>query len=340
MKKNDQITIHDIAKALGIDSSTVSRALNNSSRVSEKTKKRILEKAHALGYQRNSLASNLRTNKTNTIGVIVPRISRNFFSNIISGIEDAAYQEGYNVIICQSLESFDREKKIMETLLANRVDGILLSTSMETLSLDHLKPYLTHGGPIVFYDRPCNFENCSSITINDYKGSFKATEHLILNGCKDIVYFSGPETVALYQNRKKGYVDALAKHNIAYRSDYCMASNLSENDGIRLAEQMLKLPQVDGLFSSNDTAAIGAMKYLKNQGVSVPNDIAVVGFNNHPISSVIEPSLTTINQPDFIMGQLASSMLIRQIKQGDIGVSKETEILDVELIIRNSSQKI
>ena len=339
MKKNDQITIHDIARALEIDSSTVSRALNNSSRVSEKTKKRILEKANHLGYQRNSLASNLRTNKTHTIGVIVPRISRNFFSNIISGIEDAAYQAGYNVVICQSLESFEREKKIMETLLSNRVDGILLSTSMETTSLEHLKPYLSLGGPIVFYDRPCDFENCSSVTINDYKGSFKATEHLILKGCKDIVYFSGPETVTLYQNRKQGYVDALSKHNIPYRNSYCMTSNLSENDGLVLAKQMLKLPRVDGLFSSNDTAAIAAIKYLKRMHIKVPEDIAVVGFNNHPISSVIEPSLTTINQPDFKMGKLASAMLIKQIQANATTLKKEVEVLDVELIIRNSSQK-
>lgn len=340
MKKNDQITIHDIARDLKIDSSTVSRALNDSPRVSKKTKERIIEKANELGYQRNSLASNLRTNKTNTIGVIVPRISRNFFSNVISGIEDTAYQAGYNVIICQSLESFEREKKIMETLLSNRVDGVLISTSMETITLDHLQPYLNHGGPIVFYDRPRVFENCSSISINDYKASFEATEHLILKGCKNIVYFSGPQIVSLYQDRKKGYVDALKKYDIAFRESYCIESILSDKDGIASAKKMLKLKAVDGLYSANDTAAISAMQFLKSKGVNIPKDIAVVGFNNDPISAVIEPSLTTINQPDFEMGRIASSMLINQIEAQKISKKKSSKVLDVELIVRDSSNKV
>lgn len=340
MKKNDQITIHDIARDLKIDSSTVSRALNDSPRVSKKTKERIIEKANELGYQRNSLASNLRTNKTNTIGVIVPRISRNFFSNVISGIEDTAYQAGYNVIICQSLESFEREKKIMETLLSNRVDGVLISTSMETITLDHLQPYLNHGGPIVFYDRPRVFENCSSISINDYKASFEATEHLILKGCKNIVYFSGPQIVSLYQDRKKGYVDALKKYDIAFRESYCIESILSDKDGIASAKKMLKLKAVDGLYSANDTAAISAMQFLKSKGVNIPKDIAVVGFNNDPISAVIEPSLTTINQPDFEMGRIASSMLINQIEAQKISKKNSSKVLDVELIVRDSSNKL
>ncbi|GAA4232837.1 LacI family DNA-binding transcriptional regulator [Postechiella marina] len=340
MKKTEQITIHDLARALEIDSSTVSRALNDSPRVSAKTKKRILDKANELGYQRNSLASNLRTNKTNTIGVIVPRISRNFFSNVISGIEETAYQAGYNVVICQSLESLDREKKIMNSLLSNRVDGILISTSMETENMDHLKPYLNNVGPIVFYDRPCDFENCSSISINDYKASFEATEHLIANGCKHIVYFSGPQTVSLYRNRKQGYIDALKKHDIEFNEAYCFESMLSEDNGIESAKKVLKLPVVDGVYSANDTAAIGAMQYFKSKGVKVPDDIAVVGFNNDPISGVIEPSLTTINQPDFEMGKIASSVLLQQIKNKDINRKKQSAVLDIELIKRNSSKKM
>lgn len=339
VKKTEQITIHDIARALEIDSSTVSRALNDSPRVSAKTKKRILDKANELGYQRNSLASNLRTNKTNTIGVIVPRISRNFFSNVISGIEETAYEAGYNVVICQSLESFDREKKIMDNLISNRVDGVLISTSMETENFDHLKPYLNNVGPIVFYDRPCSFENCSSISINDYKASFEATEHLIINGCKHIVYFSGPQTVSLYRNRKQGYIDALKKHDIFFDETYCFESMLSEKNGVESAKKVLELPIVDGIYSANDTAAIGAIQYLKSQGLRIPKDIAVVGFNNDPISAVIEPSLTTINQPDFEMGKIASSVLIQQIKNNDISRKDQSVILDIELIERNSSKK-
>ena len=337
MKKTEQITIHDIARALEIDSSTVSRALNDSPRVSVKTKKRILDKANYLGYQRNSLASNLRTNKTNTIGVIVPRISRNFFSNVISGIEETSYQAGYNVVICQSLESLEREKRIMNSLLSNRVDGILISPSMETISFDHLKAYKNHGGPIVFYDRPIDFDNCSSISINDYRASFEATEHLILNGCKNIAHFSGPEVVSLYQNRKKGYIDALKKHGLEFKESYCIESMLSEKEGIESAKKIMTLKKIDGIYSANDTAIIAAMQYFKSQGLNVPKDIAVVGFNNDPISEVIEPSLTTINQPDFEMGKIASSILIDQIENKDNNIKNLSEILNIDLVIRDSS---
>lgn len=336
MKKNEQVTIHDIAKALNINSSTVSRALNDSPRVTSKTKQKILEKATELGYQRNILASNLRTNKTNTIGVIVPRISRNFFSSVISGIEETAQEAGYNVIICQSFESFEREQKLVETLLANRVDGILISISMQTDSYGHLKTYLNHGGPIVFYDRPCNLENCSSIRVDDYKASFKATEHLIQNGCKNIVHFSGPQINDLYKSRKQGYIDALKKYGLEFNEALCLESKLSEQDGITFAKKILEMDHVDGIYSSNDTAAISAMQYLKSQGVNIPKDIAVVGFNNDPISSVIEPGLTTINQPDFKMGTMAATILIDKIEKNL--TKNESKVLDIELIIRDSSK--
>lgn len=331
-----KVTIHDISKALEIDSSTVSRALNDSPRVSQKTKAKILAKAKELGYQRNSLASNLRTNRTNTIGVIVPRISRNFFSSVIAGIEETAYEKGYNVVICQSLESLEREQKMAATLLSNRVDGVLISISMQTTSYEHLKPFKDYGAPIVFYDRPCDFENSSSVSIDDVDASFKATEHLILHGCKHIVHFGGPQEIKLYQNRKKGYLKALEKHGLPYSEDYFFSTKLSEKDGVAMAKKVLKMGNIDGVYSANDTAAIGAIQYLKSQGVNIPKDIAVVGFNNDPISAVIEPSLTTINQPDFEMGKKATTLLIKQIKD-DTSLG-ESIVLTSELIVRDSSK--
>lgn len=338
MKKN-KITIHDISKALNIDSSTVSRALNNSPRVSQKTRDKISKKANELGYQRNSLASNLRTNKTNTIGVIVPRISRNFFSSVISGIEETAYQAGYNVVICQSLDSLEREIKLMGTLLANRVDGILISISMETTNYNHLQAYLDHGSPIVFFDRPCPLANCSNVNIDDYKASFEATEHLISKGCKQIVHFSGPQEIELYRNRKNGYTDALRKNNITYNDSYCIESSLSEEDGIASAKKVMALKNIDGIYSANDTAAISAIQYLKSKGIDIPKDIAVVGFNNNPISAVIEPTLTTVNQPDFEMGKIASDLLLAQIQEKDKNIENKSILLSSELIIRNSTHK-
>lgn len=334
----NKITIHDISKALNIDSSTVSRALNNSPRVSEKTRDKIQKKASELGYQRNSLASNLRTNRTNTIGVIIPRIARHFFATVIAGIEETAYESGYNVVICQSLESHNREKKIMSSLSSNRVDGILISTSMETTDYKHIKSYLDNNNPVVFIDRPCKeFQNCSSISIDNFQASYDATTLLIKNGRKHIAHFSGPQNIGLYRNRKEGYIQALKDNAIEVRENYIFESMLTEEDGILCAKKMMTLKEFDALYAANDTSAISAIQYLKQQGVNVPNDIAVIGFNNDPISEVIEPSLTTVNQPGFEMGKIATSILINQIKNKLENRIDESKELIPELIIRESS---
>lgn len=334
--KKGKITIHDISKELGIDSSTVSRALNNSARVTQKTKDKILEKASELGYQRNSLASKLRTNKTNTIGVIVPRISRHFFSRVIAGIEETAFDAGYDVIICQSLESLKREKKLVETLLSNRVDGILISVSMQTQEVDYLK---SNDTPLIFFDRPYRVSENTNVIIDDYRVAFNATEHLISIGCKNIVHFSGPLELELYRRRKKGFIDALEKHNLNITEQNIIESRLMQEDGIENAKKVLNLQEVDGVFSANDTAAISAMQYLKKEGVKIPEDIAFVGFSNEPISAVIEPPLTTVNQCDFEMGKVASSLLFEQIKNKNAIIKGQTKILKPELIIRKSSIK-
>jgi len=337
--KNNNVTIHDISKALGIDSSTVSRALNDSPRVSQKTKEKIASKANELGYQRNSLASKLRTNKTHSIGVIVPRISKHFFSSVIAGIEETAFDAGYDVIICQSLENFEREKKLMETLSSNRVDGILISISMETTTHTHFEDYQKKGFPLIFFDRPCNIANSTNVMIDDCEISFLATEHLILKGCKNIVHFSGPQELELYKNRTKGYKDALKKHGIPIQENYIIESHLMQEDGIEAAKKILELPLVDAVFSSNDASAISAMQYLKEKGIKIPEDIAFVGFSNEPISAVIEPTLTTIKQPDFEMGKIAAELLFEQIKNKTGNKENQTKILVPELIIRNSSNK-
>jgi LacI family transcriptional regulator len=336
--KGNKITIHDISKALNIDSSTVSRALNDSVRVSLKTREKIQKKASELGYQRNSLASNLRTNRTNTIGVIIPRIARHFFATVISGIEETAYDNGYNVVICQSLESIEREQRIMDSLASNRVDGILISTSMETTNYQHIKSYIDNSNPVVFIDRPCKeFSNCSSISIDNFKASYDATSLLIKNGRKHIAHFSGPQNIGLYRDRKEGYIQALKDNNIGIRVEYIFESILSDEDGVICAKKLLNYKDIDGLYSANDTAAISAIKYLKQNGIDIPNKIAVIGFNNDPISEVIEPSLTTINQPGIEMGKIATGILINQIKNKLETLKDESQILIPELIIRDSS---
>lgn len=337
---DDKITIHDIAKILNINSSTVSRALNDSPRVTEKTKKKILAKALELGYQRNYLASNLRRNKTDTLGVIVPRISRHFFSSAIAGIEETAYNLGYSVIICQSLEQLEREQTIVNTLLSNRVDGVLASISMETENYEHFKGFRQSRIPMVFFDRHCNIANTSSVLIDDFQAGFDATEHLIKNGCRTIAHFAGPHNLEIYKNRFEGYKAALLKHQLKYSKDLVLTSRLMEQDGIDAVGKLLSLPhKVDGIFSANDVAAISAMQQLKKEGIKVPKDIAVVGFSNETISAVIEPSLTTINQSGFEIGRTAAELLISQIRHADREFINENVIIKASLIERDSSRK-
>ena len=335
-----KITIHDIAKTLNIDSSTVSRALNDSPRVTTKTKKRILDKARELGYQPNLMASNLRKRKSNTIGVIVPRISRHYFSSVIAGIEEMAYEHGYNVIISQSLEQLEREQKITNALLANRVDGVLISVSMETNNHDHLTRLKENGTQFLFFDRHREIDGINSVVIDDFQGGFDATEHLISKGCRVIAHFSGPKELKIYQNRLRGYRAVLEKYKIKYRPELVISSRLMEDDGKESAKKILSLPvKVDGVFAANDVSAIGAMKYFKKKEVMIPKDIAMVGFSNEPVSEVIEPSLTTIDQPGFEIGSKATELLLKQIKDGNNSKKSKTTMLKSTLIERDSSKK-
>ena len=335
---NNEITIHDLAEILGINSSTVSRALNNSSRVAQKTKDKVLEKANELGYQRNHLASNLRKSKTFTLGVIVPRISRHFFSSAIAGIEETAFKKGYNVIICQSLENLEREQSIINTLLSNRVDGLLISISMETENYDHLKGLKQRNIPFVFFDRHCNISNNSKVVIDDFEAAFTAVEHLIKQNSKEIAHFSGPQNLEIYKNRFKGYKAALKKNNLPFREELVITSNLMENDGAKNVEKMLALPyKVDGLFCANDVVAIGAIKHLKKIKIKIPEDIAIVGFSNETISSVIEPALTTINQSGLKIGTAATNLLLEKISNETKKQIHETIIVKTNLIERKSS---
>jgi LacI family transcriptional regulator len=338
--KKKKATIHDIARELKIDSSTVSRALSNSSRVKQQTKDLVDEMARKLGYQPNIMASNFRKNKSNTIGVIVPRISRHFFSSVIEGIDDIAYGEGYNLIICQSMDEIEREKDLIKTLLANQVDGVLISISMETQSVEHLIQLEEKGIPMVLFDRVHDELRSCKVVIDDYEASFQATEHLINNGAKRIAHFAGPADVSIYSGRLNGYRKALEKHGLEADDELILTSRLMDEDGIRCAEELMKLPQLpDAIFVANDIAAIAAMKLLKSKGIRIPEDIAIVGFSNEPIASVMEPSLTTMDQPGFDIGKEASRLLLDQIKNPDHKLNNEKVTVKSTLIVRESSMK-
>src|SRR5690606_17508443 len=246
-----------------------------------------------------------------------------------------------NVIICQSLEQLNREQRIVENLLQNRVDGILISVSMETLKGDHLKQCVETGTPLVFFDRHIKgLPKTGKVLIDDFQGGFVATEHMILKGCKKIAHFSGPQNLEIYKNRLAGYLSAMEKYGLENNGDLVFPSRLMESDGHDLAAEMLeKIGDIDGVFCANDIVAIGAMKGLKALGKVIPDDIVIVGFSNEPISRIMDPTLTTIDQSGGVIGRMACEMLMQNVANGDRTIKNKTVILSPKLIERESSNR-
>lgn len=338
-----QVTIKDIARELGISPSTVSRALKDHPDISADTKKAVNELAEKLNYQPNIVALNLRQSKTNTLGVIIPEIVHFFFSTVISGIEDVAYKAGYNVILAQSNESYDREKTDMKALFNSRVDGMLMSISRETTNYDHIESTINKGVPIVFFDRVYENPQLSKVLVDDFEGAKDATLHLIDQGCKRIAHLEGPPNLAISTQRLEGYLAALKQHNIPVNKDLIVPCPFGSIEEGRLAtEKLLKLKnRPDAVFASNDPAAMGSMQAIKGAGLSIPKDVAVVGFSNWLFSSMMDPPLSSVDQPGFEMGQEAARLLIRHIdmKEDEAEIEPETKVLKTKLIVRASSLK-
>jgi len=337
--KSGQVTIKDIARELKISPSTVSRALKNHPDISQETKKAVMELANEMDYQPNIIALSLRKRKTNTIGLIIPKIVHHFFSTIISGIEEVAYAEGYNVIITQSDESYQREVDCVFALVSSRVDGLFMSLSSETTDYQHLQMLNKRNIPVVFLDRSCDAIRASKVLIDDHDGAFLATEHLIEQGCKQLIHLAAPDTINIAKERKQGFLDALAKngHSIT-------AQNIVDCDNLQTGYEVVKKmlqdgATFDGLFAVNDETAIGAMKALKEAGKRIPQDVAVIGFGDNPICEIVEPALSSIRQPGFEMGQIAAQLFIKQAVFVDKKEEYETEIkiLKTTLVARASS---
>lgn len=336
---NAQATIKDIARELNISPSTVSRALKDHPDINVETKKAVIQMAAKLDYQPNSIALSLRKSKTNIIGVIIPELVHHFFSTVISGIEDVANEAGYHVMICQSNESYTKEVANTQALLSTRVDGLLMSLSRETDNFDHLKSLQRRNIPIVFFDRASKEMEASSIEVDDYDGAFRATEHLIQNGCKRILHMAGPDHLNISINRSNGYRAALKKYNIDFDPTLLVETGLKQQDGSdtmgKLLEEKLKF---DGLFAVADPVAIGAMLTLKKKGVKIPDDVAVIGFSDEPMTSLIDPPLSTMSQPGYEMGVRAARLFLEQLEDKD-NYQPKSEILKTELIVRESSKR-
>jgi len=337
--KASRITIKDLAERMNLSVSTISRALHNHPSIGKKTTKEVQKLAKELGYFPNSLASNLRKNKTNNIGVIVPRIDIHFHSLAISGMEEVAYKNGYAVTIYQSKDSLEREISISKILQRNQVDGLIICLSLETQDCSHFNRFKELNIPMVFYDRVSNDFEASKVIINDFEAAFNATEHLIQNGCKKIAHIAGHQSTPIFNARLEGYKSALSKYHIPVDNNLIEFTNeLSYVEGVRSAKKLLsKKNKPDGIFCANDYTAISSIQVFTKAGYQVPQDVAIVGFSNYPISRIIEPTLTTIDDRAFEMGQTAIKLLIRQIEENDSNIASETIVLKTDLIIRESS---
>jgi LacI family transcriptional regulator len=339
MRNHSEITIHHLANELKISASTVSRALNDNQRISEKTRRIVQQKALEMGYRPNVLAANLRSRRTKTIGVVVPRIERYFFSSAISGMENYAWTKGYNVIISQSNDLLVKEINCVQTLYNNRVDGLIISISMETNEDHHLKVFSDKNIPILFFDRFCPTIESDRIVVDDFNSGYKITRHLIERGCKQIAHIAGSELLNIYKERKAGYIKALEEAGHPVDERYLEVTGLTRAEGKQAIARLMSLPNPpDGVFCGNDTTALSVLEYCQENNLKVPGDVALVGFSDEPFSAVITPSLSTVRQPGYEMGFLAAKKIIHRIQNSKAIIPFEEIILATELIIRNSSR--
>jgi LacI family transcriptional regulator len=340
MKPKKDITIYDIAQKLELSSATVSRALQDHPAINKNTRKKIQDTAKELGYRHNNFASNLRKQKTNTIGVIIHELNSNFITSVLAGIEKVTTEAGYDLIIAHSSESYEKEAKNALNLFHKRVDGLIASLAFDTKGLDHYKAFDEKGIPVIFFDRVEENSESTKVIIDNYKCGYQATEHLIEQGCKRIVLVTANLMRNVYAQRHKGYKDALFDNDITFNKDYVLIKDLSEQCGVEAAMQIMKMkPLPDGAFITNDFSAAVCMQTLKEHGVRIPEDIAIVGFNNDVIGKIVEPNLTTVHYPGIDMGEIAARNLINHLK----GISNikhtQTIVVRSELIIRKSSLK-
>lgn len=340
--KKKEVTIYDLAKELNFSPSTVSRALNNHKSIGKKTTREIQKAAKRMGYRPNSIAASLRSNKSKTIGILIARINSPFMSTLISGIEDAARKANYNVLISQSNESYENEVRNAKALYDSRVGGVIASLAMETTDTSHFKQFLDKNIPVVFVDRVPKEFNSYRVVIDNYAAGYRATKHLIEQGCKRIAHFAGAPHVNVYNMRKKGYFDALLENGLEV--DESLVFNLktmSSAEGWEATEKLLKMSNPpDAIFSSNDSSAVSAIRCARQKGIKIPEELAIIGFNDDPVASIIEPALSTISHPARRMGEISALRILEHSKENLGSSVSEITMLDTEVIVRDSSKRL
>jgi LacI family transcriptional regulator len=317
----------------------VSRALKDHPHIRKETKRKILATASEMGYRHNKFASSLRQRHTNTIGVVVPRLNSYFMASVLAGIEKVTSESGYGLIISQSQESWRKEISCVSTLFNSRVDGLLVSLAFETKNLDHFDILFSKDIPVIFFDRVADCHGCMSVVIDNYKAAYEATSHLLQQGCKKLAYLGGNLLRNVYSERLRGFMQALSDNHVEFNEDFLFITDLSVQAGTEVAANIIKMKsRPDGLFTANDTTAVAAIVELEKRGIIVPDDIAVVGFNNEPMSQVVRPNLTTVDYPAREMGEIAATSLINQLKNTQ-QANLSTIVLKHSLLIRESSIK-
>ncbi|MGD9994423.1 MAG: LacI family DNA-binding transcriptional regulator [Salinivirgaceae bacterium] len=338
MKK--ELTIYDIAKALNLSASTVSRALNENKAINKNTRERVLQFANENNYQSNTFAANLRQKETHTIGVIVPKIDSKFVSTCLAGAEKVASEKGYNLLISQSLEDLKREVSIAKTFFRKRVDGIMVSLTAHTCDISHFAPFISKGIPVVFFDRTPEHTDSASFIIDNYDAAYKASQHLLSQGCKCLIHLTLDAESQVYQQRKSGFVQALRDAQSTNCGETLYLKNLDLEAGKEIAALIAqKNPRPDGIFAANDQTAVGCMLAFRQMGIRVPDDIAIVGFNNDLVCEIVNPGLTSINYPAFDLGAMAANQLIEHILgNSNLNTTNKT-VLKSDIIVRASSLK-
>ncbi len=332
-------TIYDIAKALNITAATVSRALNNNPRISEDTKKLVLETAEKLNYKQNRLALALKSGKSKNVGVVLPLINRNLFSNVIRGIEEELNPMGYNVIICQTHDEEKKEADIIQNLLDAQVDGIIISIARYTKNTKHLEQILKKNIPLIFFDRKLDIKGSSSVTLDDFRGAYEATQHLIEQGCTRIAHFTVDRSVDIYKKRFDGYKQALINNGIDFNEDYVIALESKIESGKEAAKKLMALKNPpDAIFSASDLGALGAIQYLRGIGSRIPQDFCVVGFSNEPFTQFMELTISTVDQAPILMGKTAAKVFLEQMKSEKVTIERRM-VLSPSLKIRKSSSR-
>ncbi|MFH1851234.1 MAG: LacI family DNA-binding transcriptional regulator [Candidatus Neomarinimicrobiota bacterium] len=337
MKKNP--TLKDLAKELELSVSTVSRALQHHPAISKKTIERTQKLAEELGYFPNVVAKSLKNKSSRTIGVIVPEIRHFFFSSAIDGIEDVTYKEGYTIMVAKSNEDLEREVLNTEGLISNRVAGVIASISQSTVQGLHFQRIIARGIPLVFFDRILDDLEVSKVVSNDFDSAYRTVNHLIESGYRRIAHLAGPPHLNISHKRLDGYKQALADNGLEINEDMIICCHLSEESGARGTQILLsQSPRPDAICCVNDPVAVGVYQQLRKVGLKIPDDMGVTGFSNNPITAMLSPAMTTVDQHGYEMGRTAAKILLEEINDERAVTTDQTYLVDGELIIRESSQ--